>query len=376
MSYVVALLAFAAVMIVLATLVTVVVEALHGIAGLRHKHFRVMLASTFEQAVSTRAWPEGGDTGSANDFVAEISANPALGRGAAPRDRWLQRLPLLGRLLDRDLHELDTRQFVEQLAYSRAGRALAAQADEVLETTLDEIAREFERLGQAASAFFAARARALSLLAATLVAVVVNVDALALYRALATDRQLASEVVGALDVRSLADAALLTDPDASSSTSARDDEASSRAIVALRDAVLAAQAERTRLGELGLPLGKRYFPYCATPADAPRVDARCPPTAGEDSWLTRSLSASGLGWLLSTLLAAGLIGLGAPFWFGVYRALGSMLPGFKASDSSSGRPPDGTRTIDSTSDTAVTSPAALLRAFRIASRSAASRTRA
>jgi hypothetical protein len=84
-------------------------------------------------------------------------------------------------------------------------------------------------------------------------------------------------------------------------------------------------------------------------------------------------TADGLGWLLSALLAGGLIGLGAPFWFDVYRritAVAAVVTKIREAaagkpenvDSGNGQRPEPIRKPNS----AVLTADDLLKAFRIA----------
>ena len=81
MNYLTALLAFSAVMIVLATLATVVVEALHKLARKRASDFEQMLSKLYSDAVEPRLKDAGLTLASkADDFALEITRNPAFTR--------------------------------------------------------------------------------------------------------------------------------------------------------------------------------------------------------------------------------------------------------------------------------------------------------
>jgi hypothetical protein len=129
-----------------------------------------------------------------------------------------------------------------------------------------------------------------------------------------------------------------------------------------------------KLAELsaqGLPIGRAYFPFCSAYLEALERGGRQPDStrggtgaaidmevcekapemkhrfarAWKGKWLLAYLGGAadrlvyegrwvkwiftretGWGWFLSTLLAGGLIGLGAPFWYDLYRKAALVLP--------------------------------------------------
>lgn len=306
MNYFVALLAFAAIMIVLATLVMVVVEAIQGLTTLRQRDFRKMLGALFDGAIKHRAWSAGqAGAEDAGAFTQKIVRNHALSNSSGAV---LQRLPIIGSFASTDFKELETRQFIEQLARTDAGRKLAELADAELAGKLDEIAYEFERFGHATRQFFARRARMLSILVAMVIAFAVNVDAVSLYANLAKNRMLAEQIVSSLDIEQL-EAAYQR----AAAGGGRED-----ALEGVKEAIERVAQRRSQLEGLGLPVGWSYFPHCER-TDAALADPRCAHRNAR-TWI---------GWALSTLVAGGLIGLGAPFWFNVYRVVGSLIPGIK-----------------------------------------------
>jgi hypothetical protein len=96
----------------------------------------------------------------------------------------------------------------------------------------------------------------------------------------------------------------------------------------------AGQNVREGLAELqsfGLPLGYVAFPFCVGP-QAPQLDPRCNGDSAETVSVLGAMgrlgdSRDGWLWVLSVLLAGGLIGLGAPFWYQVFRRLARVVPG-------------------------------------------------
>ena len=381
MSIFVALLAFAAVMIVFATLVTVVVETFHKLFHRRRRGFQEMMEHFYRGALQARlpavgdtAEPapeaEGAEAGEVR-FAREIIANPACVSGA--RWGWLRRAWGIRSLFSSSFENLTTRQFVEQLARTEAGRALGELAEAELKRKLTQLSYEFERYGEAATDYFARRASAISVLAAIVVALAANVDAVRLFADLARDRSLAEKVVAELEIGELE--AAWTAARTPVHDGVEPAETTPRDMAA--EVMKRIQTESGRLASLGLPIGHDFFPYCRTRV----MDDRCRraamaetpvspeamvcagPTAdpgGAADWLgvprdgfcaiyrysapvvSRIFTtADGLGWLLSALLAGGLIGLGAPFWFDVYRRITAVAAVVtKIREAAAGKPED------------------------------------
>ena len=104
-------------------------------------------------------------------------------------------------------------------------------------------------------------------------------------------------------------------------------------------------AERFRdMKELGLPVGRAFFPYCLNP-DAPGCQesegeatetegeepregpkkVRIPFTSYESQAIPRMLTSEGFVWLIGMVATAGLIGLGSPFWFNLFKSLAGLV---------------------------------------------------
>ena len=81
MNYLIALLAFSAVMIVLATLATVLVESIHKIFRTRSHDFDEMLTQLYKKSVKPQLDNIGVSLATeAETFVRQIRENPAIGR--------------------------------------------------------------------------------------------------------------------------------------------------------------------------------------------------------------------------------------------------------------------------------------------------------
>ncbi|MDH3672236.1 MAG: hypothetical protein OES46_13930 [Gammaproteobacteria bacterium] len=366
MNYLTALLAFSAIMIVLATLATVVVEGIHKLARKRASDFEEMLSKLYEDAIAprlkeitkTELLPDGRLT-AATKFARQVTRNPAFREA---NSGMLRRIPFVKNLFTTTLEELTTRQFVEQLAQTDAGKKLREKGGNLVEKTLGELAYEFERYGEAATSYFERRAAALSVLVAFVLALVLNVDAIKLYGALATDKALAEEVIKDLDIAKLEK--VYVD---SIETAGGDEQKRAKIAEEYQEVLARIRKDSARLERLGIPIGHSYFPFCSggpgttqsNPSDEDFTDPRCKGikvTRVDEvtylvvgplfTWTKRFFKAlwtrvldtqDGIGWLLSVLLSGGLIGLGAPFWFRTYRFVASFVPGLKLPDSTLAR---------------------------------------
>ena len=144
---------------------------------------------------------------------------------------------------------MTTLQFIERLAETPQGAALAGHDPVRLRNALTAAAYDFERLGEVQGLYFKARAKMLAVFTGIAVAFALNLDAAALYKELSTNAQLSSRL--ALLAESPALAKLQAD--AVSLPSSSSDAILS--IEHLSDITLNLQA-------MGLPVGRSMFPHC------------------------------------------------------------------------------------------------------------------
>lgn len=352
MSYLTALLAFSAIMIVLATLATIVVEGLHKLFRQRAKDFEEMLTNLYDKSIKPRI-KSGAITPSysAEKFAQDIVKNPAF----SGNDKgWFRKIPIF----KTDFEELSTQQFVEQFAQTEVGKELknkiSAATEQSAMALIEEISADFERFGEAATSYFQRRAHVLSVMVAFLLALTINVDAIKLYSTLAKDTTLSEHVISELDVNELENVYKQQIENAADSEKK---EAIEKAYDKIRGQI---RADTSKLEGLGLPIGHGFYPYCdetTVNSLAEPKDVRCfgiaPVSLGDElksrlenwpviasvltgikAFSVRTLmvitSQQGIAWLFSASLAGGLIGLGAPFWFKTYRFLSNIIPGFKS----------------------------------------------
>ena len=374
MSFLMALAAFAAIVTVYSTVVTVLVEGLHKLFGFRSAGMNEMLRAFYDENLSGIAEKHKLASGENDDDDAEdFSRN-----GAAFADRitkrapaqnlrfwYLRSWPIIRSFFSSRRKSLTTLQFIEGLAETPEGRQLAKQSPEGLRASLRTVAYEFERLGEAQSAYFRSRANILSVLVGMAIAVFVNFDAIAAYKELSRN----SELSARLTLTAQQDFAAGFRAEAAGSGADTDNT------IILNDEMKKAAGN---MRNLGIPTGRKMFPHCegyAHTSQAPTetgetqealantnyIDARCGKKRQQDVnrvWATsfseylqrRGAESPGLLgtpyywleyragrvaavgnnmqtfllWLLGILVAGGLMGMGAPFWFRVFTRLSTI----------------------------------------------------
>ena len=186
---------------------------------------------------------------------------------------------------------------MQQLANTSIGDALAGDATK-LPDKLRGIAAQFERYAEGASELFKRRAGIYAVFAGIGLAALLNVDGFTLAKRLFEDQSLAEQTIVTLSREQLQKYV---------------DQAGSD-----KDAQVRIDDAKVELTKIGLPVGDRYFPRCGTAADGTFIDSRCPAwktgwePANEPAWLM---------WILSLVVTGALLGLGAPFWFDIYKYL-------------------------------------------------------
>jgi len=356
MKWLQAAMAFALIMLVFATIVTIVLEAVYRILLTREQGFRQMMARLFDVVLQPRVASllRGITVEQAREqFLDAVTHNPAY----ADRHGWLR-----GRIQPQQLASMTMMQLADRLADTEVGKAIAQRGSQYVDNAINDLAQKFERFGDAASQRFQDQARCWCVLVSILIALIVNLDAVRVFQALLHDDALRSGVIaryGSLVednaprpadlVQSLRAMAELQDQGA---ISAED-------LQTFRQNVASAQLQLAELHDTGLPITIESWPFCTgvlgntgrgarvqSPAGAQPspADRKCTEVtqafvslAGVQQVATRVLSSAGVIWLISVLLAGALIGLGAPFWFDLARGMtrGAQLlrapgPGAKA----------------------------------------------
>lgn len=377
MSFLIALVAFAAVIAVYSTIVTVLVEAIHKLFGLRSSGLAEMLRSFYDsklaalQPADTPAQDQApvGEHSERTSPQARDFARAMTRRAPSEslRPWYVRRWPLIGRLLSSQSQKMTPLQFVERLAETPQGAALARHDRRGMRAALSAAAYEFERLGEAQGAYFKARAKMISVATGIIVALIINIDAIALYRELSSNAMLSSQLTQVVNASQFqAGGERSADPQVTDLISQLSDSSGG-------------------FREMGVPVGRAMFPHCeghtALGSDELKAryrDARCGfeeqrkanetwkesfgefvaarPGAAEAGPLETAghwfqyrakriaAIANNPGtfalWALGILIAGGLLGLGAPFWFKLFsRAAAIVTPAARARLATSAPPP-------------------------------------
>jgi hypothetical protein len=230
----------------------------------------------------------------------------------------------------RRFERLSKRQFAEQLAQTDFGKKLIGSDRASIQRVLSELAYEFDRLGVAQSDYFGRRAKVLSGLVAFSFVAIGNINAIEIYTSLARNEAMAGRAIGFVESTLAGTAATAPAIGSSSEKEAVTDYLSAIDQVQLK----------TRL-----PVGRAYFPFCegvliAGEAVNRRVDDRCADTPSNGqlkipfteqmlfvpSSINHAFKSPGnwFVWLMSIIATAGLLGLGAPFWFDMFNKAASL----------------------------------------------------
>ena len=335
MNWVLALFAFAGVMAVMSTVVSVCVEAIHKVFGLRGRGLQDMLTALHDDVIApidpnlpdvTRPIP-GPSSKYAKSFAKEMTRSPSY--GSTSKYRHLANIPLLG-LLSRRFQNLTKLQFVEQLPRTAFGQSLAGKPREEVRHTLNRVVYEFDRFGSGQTDFFRARAKILTTLVALVIVVMGNFNALTLYQHLATNDDTETSIQNLINNDAAMISSVVEQRRASIQAMADGGEVASEQLVA------EVAAQLRDMSELGFPVGRQFFPYCSVPTNpgCSVEPAFSPvplfPMPGTGHWyvseaIPRMFTPEGFQWFIGMVATAGLIGLGSPFWFTLFKSMAGLV---------------------------------------------------
>jgi hypothetical protein len=340
MNWLLALLAFSGLMAILSTIVSVAVESAHKIFDMRAKGLKEMLRALHDSVLvdidegrqaRAKVVQAGGRSKAAARFANDMVKSPAYGGGG--RIWWPSNWKL--NLFSRKFESLSLRQFAEQLAQTEFGEKLVKADRSLVRHALARASYEFDRFGVAQSQFFRRRAKAISGVVAFSFVLLANFDAIETYMYLATNEEAARKTLIAVD-GSGEDSQLQlrlmqveehVDKLVSGLEQAKNGEAAKALIGDLR------ATTQKLFDDVELPVGSHYFPFC----EAPAKDDRCvapekalvwkiydQPLPAFVSQIVARPAETGV-WFMSLVATAGLLGLGAPFWFDIFRTVGALI---------------------------------------------------
>lgn len=333
MSWLVALVAFAGIMGVFSTVVTVAVEAYHKALSLRRSGLQEMLRAMHMQVVSRldQSLPEDDQRAlikASSQFAKSMTKSPAYGG----HGRWWWPANWGLNISQRRFERLSKRQLAEQLAQTDFGKRLVMADRLTIQGVMAEMAYEFDRIGAAQSDYFRRRAKVISGIFAFCFVAVGNINAIDIYQHLANNEAASGRVIEYVERVAAEREVIKTEMAANAAPDS----------LAVDPYLLA--VERVQV-KTQLPVGRAYFPFCEG-MELPglegrqRVDAKCPePGTRLKIWALDEQNAIAVPtvignavarpapwivWLMSIIATAGLLGLGAPFWFDVFNRAAAM----------------------------------------------------
>lgn len=317
MKWLQATLAFSLIMLVLATIVTIILETAYRALLTREKGFRLMMERLFDEVLKPRVAHllRGVTLAEAREhFLDTVTRNQAY-------DQQFNRVRAL--IQPDQLAGMSMMEFADRLADTAVGKAIARGGSEYVDNAINDLAQKFDRFGAASSQRFQDHARFWCVLASILVAFIANVDAVRVFQDLLHDDQLTSGIIERYGA-AVEDGAQR--PEDLQASLERMNQLREQNVIgedelkAFKDGIATAQLKVTGLRDSGLPITIQAWPFCSGVLDDTQktADPKCAAVTDLTSWSGAIALAS---WFLSVLLAGVLVGLGAPFWFDLARGL-------------------------------------------------------
>lgn len=320
--------AFAVAMIVFSTITTGIVELLLRLAGTREKNLEKTIRVLFKTVIWPRMKEPLMEAAAKADEVVKAAAKDAEG---AVRDKLGDKFvdAMMGNPIaggsgaeipvrkESQVSELSVLAFAERLGRTDAGKAILAQGEDQLKLLVTDFARTFDRFARASREVFRKRAQQTAMAVGIVFALAANVDAGRLFVTLMDNPDLRTGLIEQVDGAAEANKAVtdrLAELTAKLDEDGLDEEQSALIKANLDEITANIEALESELGASGLPIGYRYYPYCS---DGPVDGLGCGPAdTGPLSFLQ---------WLVLAIVAGILIGLGGPFWFGVFSSLSQVF---------------------------------------------------
>lgn len=320
-----AALAFALTLAALATVVTILLEIIVRVLGLKARS-QVALVLKLAEEVHRRT----GKTKASNhvkswEIVRKVLENPMAKKGmanSADSQRYL------GAMRSPIYTDFSLEHFLRRVLDIDKIREAMPAGRRKLTTVLNTLGARYEEFGAAASTLFKRRLQFWSLVVGIVLAGVMNVDGVRLFQTYLKNPEIAEKVIATLTPKEEA-----TEPGKDKPSGATAGRSNASADVKPEEAIRLKEKElNTQLQEiqmLKLPIGDLYFPHCVL----------FPPVAGvdtlPDALCQKKLRICGWEfwkyiplWFLKVLVTGLLIGLGAPYWYDVARRLAEVRLAF------------------------------------------------
>ena len=309
--------AFAVTMIVFSTITTGIVELLLRLAGTRERNLEKTIRVLFQTVIWPRMKaPLLASVGTAEavlkeklsgEFVQAMTGNPlsAVTERAIPVRK------------EGQVSELSILAFAERLGRTDIGKAILAEGEAQLQLLVTDFARTFDRFARASREVFRKRAQQTAMVVGVVFALTANVDAGRLFVTLMDNPDLRTGLIEQAEDAAESNKAVterLAELSAKLDEGGLEEEQSAEIKANIDEITANIEALETELGASGLPIGYRFYPYCS---EGPVDELGCGPSESE--------TLKFIQWLVLAVVAGVLIGLGGPFWFGVFSSLSQVF---------------------------------------------------
>ena len=334
--------AFAVAMVIFSTIVTGIVEILLRAVGTREKHLRKTVESLFDTVIWPRLknslTPPGTDPEAdamhkqRSRFVHAMVGNPAAGAASIDADQKAKWWP--GERIDafkagrpgKQIDALSTMAFAERLGRTEIGKSILAEGEEHIDLLVNDFVRTFDRYGRAASEIFRKKAQLTAIVIGIVFAFAANIDAGRLFTTLIENPSLRTNLIAQAE-----EAAKANDEARASlekiEQSVKDGSLKAEQADILKQQAMKLIASVQKIEKQGLPIGSKYFPYCSSEKKTGLCIA-----VGDKNFIQifRVHTRDTIRWIMLTILAGILIGLGGPFWFRVFNGLSQVAQMLRA----------------------------------------------
>ena len=290
--------AFALVMILFSTIVSGITEFVLRIVKMRARVLHNAMVALAQEIIFPQVADQIDQTDETkSSFVDQLLVNPSATQSGTKSGFWRILDFLSGQINQESIDELSTPAFIQRMAKTDVGKAIAANDEPTFELLVKDFANSFERYTAASSEVFRKRAHYISFAVAIAFALIMNVHAGRLLEQLQKNPQLVQS--------------LLAKADQITAKVGSDDPVEEPQELAETLKAVEKQLQEVRSFS-DLPIGHEYFPYGEK--DAPLTGDGVVANLGARS-----------AWLVNAVLAGILIGLGGPFWFRVYSNISQFV---------------------------------------------------
>ncbi|MGF1631487.1 MAG: hypothetical protein ACFCUT_18585 [Kiloniellaceae bacterium] len=298
-----AFLACALTLAALATVVSILLEIVTRVAGLKARR-QVEFFSLFFDEVVRKQLP----AGASGWEVVKAVLESRLSNKKMAENREAQHY--FGTAAGAIYGDVSLEHVLRRFLETRAAASLLAESEEMLKTRLGHIARKYEEYCSALGADFKRNALRRSVWIGIVLAFAMNADGVRLLATYLQDPDLRGRVIEKLESPPEL-------PVVDGAQTVADETI---------QAVQAAQRQLALLDDLALPMGAGYFPYCHVSWLRSEVDHSADPLCEATDKIPPG---AWVLWFLKVLVTGILIGLGAPFWYDVARRLAAVRSAFQ-----------------------------------------------